>query len=227
MSRTCRKPLTLFAAALLLTLYWHRAGAMEQTSMAAEISHIEHEWARIVFQVSNSDEQDREMRALCDAAARVVARYPGRAEPLVWDGIVTSSEAQYAGTFSALGYAKDARALFEKAGRIDYRAVNGAVPTSLGALYYLVPGFPFGFGDDSVARQYLEQGVQISPNGLDANFFYGDFLFRQGEYSKAAAALRHALAAPHDPERPIWDAGRRGQIRTLLAKVEQKLASNR
>jgi tetratricopeptide (TPR) repeat protein len=227
MPRTSHKRLTLIAVSLLLMLCRHPAGAAEPSSMAAALGHIEHQWARIVFQVTNSDEQDREMRALCDTAAKLVARYPGRAEPLIWDGIVTSSEAQYAGTFSALGYAKDARALFQQAGGIDYRAVDGAVPTSLGALYYLVPGFPFGFGDDSVARQYLQQGVQISPNGLDANFFYGDFLFRQGEYSKAAAALRHALAAPRDPQRPIWDAGRRGQIRTLLAKVEQKLASSR
>lgn len=195
------------------------------TGMAAELQRIEAEWARITYQVTKSDDQDKQMRALAADATAVAARYPGRAEPLIWQGIVASSEAKYAGTFGALGFAKQARDFFEQAGRIDYRAVDGAVPTSLGALYYLVPGFPLGFGDSGKARQYLEQGVQISPNGLDANFFYGDFLYDQGEYGKASAVLKRALSTPSDPQRPVWDAGRRAEIRTLLAKVDKKLAS--
>jgi tetratricopeptide (TPR) repeat protein len=203
------------------------AAAADQTPMTAELHHVELEWARITYQVTNSDEQDKEMRALAAEAAQVVARYPGRAEPLIWDGIVTSSEAKYAGTFSALGFAKDAREMFDKAGRIDYRAVDGAVPTSLGALYYKVPGFPLGFGDNDKARQYLVQGVKISPDGLDSNFFYGDFLFGEAEYERAAAFLQHALTTSPHPQRPVWDAGRRAEIRALLTKVEQKLASSR
>jgi tetratricopeptide (TPR) repeat protein len=195
------------------------------TGMAAELQRIEAEWARITYQVTNSDDQDKQMRALAAEAAAVAARYPGRAEPLIWQGIVASSEAKYAGAFGALGFAKQARDFFEQAGRIDYRAVDGAVPTSLGALYYLVPGFPLGFGDNGKARQYLEQGVQISPNGLDSNFFYGDFLFSQGEYGKASIVLKHALSTPSDPQRPVWDAGRRAEIRALLAKVDKKIAA--
>ena len=67
----------------------------------------------------------------------------------------------------------------------------------------------------------------MSPAGLDSNFFYGDFLYRQGEYANAATALRRALKAPFNAERPVWDAGRRAEIRTLLAKVDEKLASDR
>lgn len=203
------------------------APAASPSPMDAEIRPIEAEWARITYQVRDNDEKEKDMQALAGAAAGVAARYPDRAEPLIWQGIIVSSEARYAGPFSALGYAKDAFALFEKAGRIDYRALDGAVPTSLGALYYMVPGFPLGFGDNGKARQYLEQGVEISPGGLDANFFYGDFLYRTGEYGRAAAVLRHALEAPTDRERLVWDTGRRTEIRALLAKVDQKLASDR
>ncbi|MGO8918454.1 MAG: tetratricopeptide repeat protein [Stellaceae bacterium] len=195
--------------------------------MEIELRHIELEWARITYLVKNADDQEEQMRALADEAARIVNRYPDRAEPLIWDGIVTSSEAKFAGPFSALGFAKRAREMFDRAGRVDYRAVDGAVPTSLGALYYMVPGFPIGFGDNDKARQYLEQGVDISPGGLDSNFFYGDFLFHEGEYRKASAVLQRALKAPADAERPVWDAGRRAEIRALLAKVDEKLASSR
>ncbi len=210
----------------------HTAGAAaaampHEAAMTVELHRIEVEWARITYQVGDRDAQYREMRSLAGVVAELVKRYPGRAEPLIWQGIVTSSEAEYAGLVSALGFAEEARDLFERAGRIDYRAVDGAVPTSLGALYYLVPGFPFGFGDDDKARQYLEQGVQIAPNGLHANYYYGDFLYRQGEYGKAAAVLRHALEAPADPRQPVADAGRRAEIRAVLAKAQQKQASRR
>lgn len=66
------------------------AVAADQTPMTAELRHVELEWARITYQVKNSDEQDKEMRTLAAEAAQIVARYPGRAEPLIWDGIVAS-----------------------------------------------------------------------------------------------------------------------------------------
>lgn len=199
--------------------------APDQTPITAELRHIESEWARVTYRLSDADEQEKQMHVLAGEAANLAARYPGRAEPLIWEGIVLSSEAKYAGGLSALGLAKDARNLFEKAGRIDYRAVDGAVPTSLGALYYKVPGFPLSFGDNALARKYLEDGLKISPNGLDANYFYADFLFGVGEYGRAAEVLKHAWTIPHDPERPVWDAGRRAEIRALLTQVEAKLAS--
>jgi len=201
--------------------------AADQTSMDSELRRIELEWARIKYQATDADEQEKQMRSLADEAAGIVTRYPGHAEPLIWDGVVTSSEAGFAGAFSALGLAEQAREMFEKAGRLDYRALDGAVPTSLSALYYTAPGFPLSFGDNDRARHYLEQAIEISPTGLDSNFFYGDFLLREGEYGKAAVALKRALNAPGHPERPVWDAGRRAEIRTLLAKVEEKLASGR
>lgn len=199
--------------------------AAELSQMTTELHRIESEWARIAYQVNDAGEQEKQMHALASQAANLAALYPGRAEPLIWQGIVVSSEAKYAGGIGALGLAKDARNLFEKAGRIDYRAVDGAVPTSLGALYYKVPGFPLSFGDNARARRYLEDGLKISPNGLDANYFYADFLFGVGEYKRADEVLKHALGVSRDSERPIWDAGRRAEIRTLLGQVEAKLAS--
>ena len=38
-------------------------------------------------------------------------------------------------------------------------ALDAGAPTSLGVLYYRVPGFPFGFGDNDKARQLLAQAV--------------------------------------------------------------------
>ncbi len=199
------------------------SSAADLGSMDVELRHIELEWARIKYRVKDTGTQERQLRALADETAKVADLYPGHAEPLIWQGVIASSEASVAGAFSALGFAKQARELFEKAGRLDFRALDGAVPTSLGALYYMVPGFPLGFGDDEKARHYLEQGIEISPTGLDANYFYGDFLYRDRQYRKAKEFLERALNTTPDLERTIWDTGRRQEIRSLLARVDGKL----
>ena len=65
----------------------------------------------------------------------------------------------------------------------------------------------------------LKQALAIDPDGLDANYFYGDYLLDQGDKAGARAYLLKALRAPHDGSRPVWDAGRRREVRALLAKA--------
>lgn len=200
--------------------------AAADPALDTAVSHLERAWAHIHYEVKDPDAQYEAYKALADEAAKVVRQFPGKAEPLIWNGVIVSTEAGVAGSFSALGLAKDARALFEAAEKIDPRAFDGAAPTSLGSLYYMVPGFPLGFGDDDKARAFLERGLAISPDGLDSNYFYGDFLYRQGEYAKARQVLTHALAAAPNPDRPVWDAGRRAEIKAVLDQVQRKLASS-
>jgi Tfp pilus assembly protein PilF len=118
-----------------------------------------------------------------------------------------------------MGFAKQARDILEKAEKIDPVAVDAGAPTSLGVLYYRVPGFPIGFGDKAKARQLLQEAVADAPNGLDANYFYGDFLVEQHEYAAAEKVLRHALTVPAHPDRPLWDKSRRLVIQELLTKI--------
>jgi cytochrome c-type biogenesis protein CcmH/NrfG len=71
-----------------------------------------------------------------------------------------------------------------------------------------------GFGDTAKARALLEQAVRDAPAGLDAWYFYGDFLFSQKDYAKAAEVFQHALTLPPHPDRPLWDHNRRLSSRT-------------
>jgi len=89
-----------------------------------------------------------------------------------------------------------------------------------------VPGWPLGFGDNDKARALLAQAVSLAPNGMDANYFYADFLMAQQEYAAADKVLRHALALPPQNNRPLWDKNRRAVIRELLGKAEAKAAAN-
>ena len=63
----------------------------------------------------------------------------------------------------------------------------------------------------------------LNPDGMDPNYFIGELLFEEGEYSRSLQHLEKALAAPPRPDRPLADAGRRVEINTLVAKVRDKL----
>jgi cytochrome c-type biogenesis protein CcmH/NrfG len=217
---------SLLVLAVMLLGSSAAALASDNPAMDGELAHLEHEWARIVYQVADSGEKSDQIEALAGEAKGVVQRYPNRAEPLIWAGIIASEEAAQASMFSALGYAEESRDLFFAAERIDPKALKGAIQMSLGTLYYRVPGSPIGFGDDEKARTLLEYALTVDPDGLDANYFYGDFLMEQDEYERAREVLSHGLEAPFTAERPVWDAGRRGEIRALLAKANDELAAN-
>jgi tetratricopeptide (TPR) repeat protein len=212
-------------AALALASFGLPAGAVDDPALAAA-HHIQERWDAIKFTVPEGDEQTSQMEALGAEADAAAVQFPDRPEVLIWDGILTSERASMAGPLKARGLAKKARDVLEKANAADPRILDAGAPTSLGVLYYRVPGFPIAFGDKTKARHLLEQATRSAPNGLDAWYFYGDFLVGQGEYAKAAEALRHARAIPPHPDRLVWDKNRRLVIDELLDKVGPHLAKS-
>ena len=190
-----------------------------QDAPNAELHHIKTEWARISYTVHDHGQQVDDIEALENECAKYVAAHPRDAEAVLWQGIVTSEHAAIAGVFHQLALAKKARDILKTALKLDPNGVNGEVQMSLGVLYYRVPGFPIGFGDDDTARKDLQFALSKDPNGLDTNYFYGDFLVEQGDDAQARKVLAHALDAPVDKSRPVWDAGRRAEVRKLMASI--------
>jgi len=188
----------------------------------AEVHRLQSTWEAIKFGVPEGDEQTKQMNALGDDADAVAAKFPDRPEVLIWDGIITSERASLASAFSALGLAKRARDILQNAYEMAPAKLDAGATTSLGVLYYRVPGFPISFGDKAKARQLLEQATKLAPAGLDAWYFYGDFLYEQKEYSKAAEVFHHALSIPPHPDRPVWDKNRRLVIEERLASIAAK-----
>lgn len=197
--------------------------APQPSPMEAGLAKLQQQWAIVKYQTPDEEEQERGIGQLAAQAEQLVAQFPGKAEPLIWQGIVLATKAGIDGGLGALGDAKAARAALEQAEKIDPRALNGSVYTSLGSLYHKVPGFPLGFGDDSKAKGYLEKALAINPDGIDPNFFYGEFLLDDGDYARAQAVLEHGLKATPRPGRELADKGRAEEIRDLLAKVQKKL----
>jgi len=193
--------------------------ASDNPAMDSDVMRINNAWAHIRYQVRDKNAQYNQLAALEKEAHQVTARYPGKSEPLLWEGIVVSEEAARASTLKQLGLATRARDILAKAYSINPRVADGGAAMSLGVLYYKVPGWPIGFGSTAKARHYFQQALAQDPRGLDNNFFYGDFLSQEGNKASAKQYLQRALQAPANPDRPVWDAGRRAEVKALLAKL--------
>jgi len=183
---------------------------------------IQSRWAEIRYATAERDQADA-YAALVESIAAAREKAPGDLRLTVWEGIVLASQAGAQGGLGALSLAKRAKADFEAVIAIDGSVLDGSAYTSLGSLYYQVPGWPLGFGDDDKAAELLQQGLAIAPDGIDANYFYGDFLLDQKRHREAVAVLEHAMAAPDRPGRASADAGRREEIRAALERARAKL----
>jgi tetratricopeptide (TPR) repeat protein len=205
------------ALALVLLLAVAPVGA--EASFDGDLSAVMKEWAHIKYELPEAG-QEAAYEALASRATALARRHPDRAEPKIWEAIVRGSLAGSMGgvraLFSALPEAKKARDLLLEAEAIDPQALDGSVYTSLGSLYYQVPGSPIGFGDPQRALVYLERATSISPDGIDANFFMGDYCLPPGDEPPARRSPARALAARARPPGPLADAGRRRSIRVAL-----------
>ncbi|PKM29858.1 MAG: hypothetical protein CVV07_09225 [Gammaproteobacteria bacterium HGW-Gammaproteobacteria-11] len=187
-------------------------------AQAADISSVQQRWAEIRYSLPAS-QQASAFEQLSSASAQLTEAEPDNAAVQIWHGIVLSSWAGAAGGLGALSKVKEAKRHLEQAIALDPQALQGSAYTSLGALYYQVPGWPIGFGDNARAEQLLQQALQIDPDGIDANFFWADYLAGQKRYAEARAALLRARAAAPRPGRELADQGRQGEIQALLDRL--------
>ena len=215
--------LRAFASVALLVLpgLAFAAGA----APSAQVVEIRDRWAEVSYNTPKA-QRSAAFEALAARSEALRKAQPRDPAALIWDGIVLSSWAGERGGLGALGLVKQARKDFEQSLALDPGALDGAAYTSLGALYYQVPGWPVGFGDDKKARELLRKGLAVQPDGIDANYFLAGFLRDQGDWKGAAAALQKALAAPARPGRALADNGRRKEAAAMLAEVRTHLASH-
>ncbi len=199
----------LFALSLLFS----------STVWAANWQSAQQRWAEIQYRLP-PDRQSAAMQAVIDELDVELSTQPKQVEALIWRGIAEATLAGYQGGLGALSLLRDARRDLEAAIAIDERALNGAAHTSLGSLYYQVPGWPISFGSNSKAEAELKKGLAIAPQDIDANYFYADYLRDRGDKAQARVYYERALAAPARPGRSLADEGRREQIRQALSAMD-------
>jgi cytochrome c-type biogenesis protein CcmH/NrfG len=216
-----RSPFARAAATLAAALL---SGAAVAAPLDDAVSDLQREWETIRYRTPTAQHAER-FEALAGKAHKVVEAHPNRAEPLIWNGIIVSTLAGAKGGLGALSLAKDAKAMYEQALRLNPNALDGSAYNSLAVLYYKVPSWPIGFGDKAKAKELLDKAVSISPKGIDPNYFYGEYLVETGKPAEAISYLERSLAAPARPGREIADAGRRDEARALLDKVRAQVAA--
>ena len=193
--------------------------------MNEDVVQLQKTWEKLKYQTPTSS-QEKGFEELLEQSKTVTAQYPDQAEPLIWQGIIEATFAGVrngiSGQLAALSLVKNAKNSFDKAIKIDPSASNGSAYTSLGSLYYQVPSWPISFGDNQKAKEYLTKGLELNPDGIDSNYFYGDYLHKTGDLSKAEKVLKKALQAPAREGREIADEGRKKEINDLLKKIAEK-----
>lgn len=185
------------------------------------LEQIQGRWAEVNYQLA-AKQRETAFAELAQLAASAVTAEPAAAELRVWHGIVLGTYAGAKGGLGALDLVKQAKLELEQAIKLDAGVLGGSAYTSLGSLYYQVPGWPLGFGDDDKAEALLKQALAINPDGIDPNYLYGDFLLRKKRYKEARTYLEKTLSAADRPGRAVADEGRRAEARELLKVVQEK-----
>jgi tetratricopeptide (TPR) repeat protein len=186
----------------------------------ADVAAIQQDWAKAMYDTP-TDKKEAALAVVADQARALATSEPQNAGALIWEGIALSTLAGEKGGLGALSLVKESRAALESALKIDPTALQGSAHTSLGSLYYQVPGWPISFGDKDKAREHLEQALTMNPDGIDPNYFMADLLHGMGKDKKALAYLDKAAKAPARPGRELADQGRHREIDVLRKQISE------
>lgn len=197
--------------------------AIADTAFNSRLDALQEAWQEAYYLAPDREKADR-LEVLLGSAEQLRQDYPQRAESWIVQAIVLCVYSGVSWGFDALSNIERARRLLLKAKDIDAMAMDGSSYVTLGALYYQVPGWPISYGDDDTARDYLQKALQLFPDGLDTNYFYGDFLVTQGEYEQAYPYLERAERTPIRTTLAISDRQLKRDLAVLLEKVRKKLA---
>lgn len=200
------------------------ASAVRASEVGVAIANLESAWASAYYQ-ANESQQKQIYPALMEKAADLSRRYPALAEPKIWQATIMVSNANFESSLTVLSTLEKAKNLLEQAIQQNPAALDGAAYLTLGTLYYMVPGWPVSFGDNQLAEQMLKASLKINPNGIDANYFYADFLQRQDRDGEAEAYFRKAAQAPVRKQQLLSDTQLQSEAKVALLNTQQRKSS--
>jgi len=189
------------------------------------VQKMESEWAQIYYSVAKEQQGDAYTQLLTEINA-YNRQYPDQAELIIQQAIVVASNAEYSDPVTALSAIYEARDLLLHAIALNPTASEGAAYVMLGSLYYQVPAWPIAYGDNAQAKAYLEKALAINPNGIDANYFYADFLRRQGNPKEALSYFYRALNLPVRENHIFADTQLQIQAEQLINQYKQAVVAN-
>lgn len=205
---------------------WLGCQQQEGPTLETELASIAEGWDEARYEITDENSQVVALGVLATEAELLAQRYPNDIRVRIWQGVILIGEADDAGWIDALRYAGQANELLLAAER---QPLDGStsimVETALGVLYGQAPPFPISFGDGRIAEAHFRRALVGDPTGVEANFYYADFLVREHRERDAIAPLQRALLAPSRPGREIGDQALHQQAQRLLTEVRHRTRS--
>lgn len=184
------------------------------------LKNVQTSWAKCQYDTFNKDNKISCLNTVIGENQQAVYSEPSRNDLKVWLAINKSTLAGLEGGLGALSLVKEAKGILEDVISVEPDVLEGSAYTSLGTLYYQVPGWPVGFGDDDEAEVMLQKALAINPQGIDSNYFYADFLANNGKKTEAIAYLKKAQQAAPREGRELADKGRQQEIMRKLEELQ-------
>ena len=209
---------TTFVALLLLS------SQCFAENLKDSLQSIESEWAAIYYSTPKQ-KQGSGYRRLLDKTNNLSRQHPKNAEPMILEAMVKATNADHQDAVSALKSIHEARDLLLKAIEINPKAMKGSAYVMLGTLYYMAPMWPIGFGDDATAQEMLQTALEINPDGIDSNYFYGDFLLSNDRLDEAETYFKRAIAAPARTEQLHADNQLKAEAGRALKNAQERKIS--
>jgi tetratricopeptide (TPR) repeat protein len=206
---------TTFVALLLLS------SQCFAENLKDSLKSIESDWASIYYSTPKQ-KRGPEYCRLLGRTINLSRQHPKNAEPIIWEAIVKATNADHQDAVSALNAIHEARDLLLKAIEINPQAMNGSAYVTLGTLYYMAPKWPIGFGDEATAEKMLQTALKINPNGIDSNYFYGDFLLSKNKLDEAEKYFKRAITAPARTEQFYADNQLKEEAKHALKNTKER-----
>lgn len=206
---------TTFVALLLLSLPGLAA------DLPQSLQAIESEWASIYYKLPKN-KQETAYDALLVKNQQLVEQFPRSSEILFWQAVVLATNAELQDGFTALKSIHKAHDLLQEAIKINPQTANGSAYVTLGTLYYMAPKWPIAFGDAEKAEQMFKAALEINPNGIDTNYFYGDFLMANNHTKEAQHYFEKALSAPSRQEQLFADNKLKDEVKLALSNTKNR-----
>lgn len=192
---------------------------------AEDLTHsvqaIESEWASIYYTLPKNRQGDA-YDALLKKATQLADQFPIAADPIFWQALIIATHAEHQDAFTALKAIHKSRDLLLKAIKINPQTANGSAYVTLATLYYMTPSWPIAFGDNEKAEKMFQEALKINPNGIDANYFYGDFLLANNQPKEAQKYFEKAISTPSRGEQLFADSRLKDEVKLALANTKNR-----
>ncbi|MEE9413053.1 MAG: hypothetical protein V3V22_08380 [Methylococcales bacterium] len=182
---------------------------------------LEKNWAKVRYQTSKEQRMEA-FESMLISLKQAPEQCLVTAEYLIIKAMIRGSMIKLnSSSFSTLKKIDKIKKILGQALNKNPAAIGGLGWTLLGLLYDKSPGWPLSIGDNNKAEDAYKKGLEINPDGIDANFYYGDFLRRRDLPLQAKRYLLKAKQAKQRTGHEIAYQGRLKDVERSLGKLSQ------